>query len=203
MTSQAPANVARASYDAVSERHGVSFTLRFDAETELAGYPKVRLWVAADGADDMDLFVLLEKLNAAGERLEQFNVPNHGPVMDALTREGSSILKYKGSNGRLRVSLRHLDEATSTDDVPVHSFDRVEKLAPGAVVPIEIDMFPIGLALHPGEQLRLVISGYNLLGGVMPHRSTVVPNNKGRHVIHTGGEHAWYVQLPVKATLRK
>lgn len=199
LTIQAPASASAASYDAVSERHGVSFILRFDAETELAGYPKVRLWVEAEGADDMDLFVLLEKLNAAGERLEQFTVPNHGPVMDALTREGSSILKYKGSNGRLRVSLRHLDEATSTDDIPSHRFDRVEKLAPGAVVPVEIDLFPIGLLLHPGEQIRLVISGYNLLGGVMPHRSTVVPNNQGRHIVHTGGEYASYVQLPVRA----
>lgn len=202
LTSQAPAEAAAASYDAVAERNGVSFTLRFDAETEVVGYPKVGLWVEADGSDDMDLFVLLEKLNAAGQRLEQFTVPNHGPVMDSLTREGSSILKYKGTNGRLRVSLRHLDEARSTDDVPFHRFDRAEKLEPGAVVPIEIDLFPVGLILHPGEQLRLVICGHNRLGGVMPNRSTVVPNNKGRHVIHTGGDRASYVQLPVRAAAR-
>jgi predicted acyl esterase len=199
LTRVAPAKALAASYDAVAERTGVSFTVRFDAETEVAGYPKVRLWVEADGSDDLDLFVLLEKLNAAGERLEQFNVPNHGPVMDSLTREGASILKYKGSNGRLRVSLRHLDEAASTDEVPVHSFDRVEKLAPGAIVPVELDLFPVGLALHPGEQLRLVISGYNLQGGAMPNRGTVVPENRGRHLIHTGGEYASYLQLPVRA----
>lgn len=203
LTSQAPAAAAPASYDAVSDRDGVSFTVRFDAETEVAGYPKVRLWVEAEGSDDIDLFVLLEKLAASGERLEQFNVPNHGPAMDALTREGSSILKYKGSNGRLRASLRHLDEATSSDEVPVHSFDRVEKLEPGAIVALDIDMFPVGLALHPGEQLRLVISGYNLLGGVMPQRGTVVPDNKGRHVIRTGGAHASFVQFPVKTAPRR
>jgi predicted acyl esterase len=118
--------------------------------------------------------------------------------MDNLTRQGASILKYKGSNGRLRVSMRHLDESASTDEVPVHSFDHVEKLKPGAIVPVEIDMFPVGLALHPGEQLRLVISGYNPLGGVMPNSGTVVPDNKGRHIIHTGGEHASYVEFPLK-----
>jgi uncharacterized protein len=203
LTSQAPASAAVLGYHAVAERDGVSFTVRFDAETEVVGYPKARLWVEADGSDDMDLFVLLEKLNAAGERLEQFNVPNHGPPIDGLTRQGSSILKYKGSNGRLRVSMRHLDEAASSDDVPVHSFDRVEKLAPGAIVPVDIDMFPVGLLLHPGEQLRLVINGYNLLGGVMPNRGTVVPENKGRHLIHTGGRHASYIQFPVKAAPQK
>lgn len=190
LRTEQPIDVGTASYEAVSDRDGVSFTIEFDAETEIVGYPKVRLWVESEGSNDMDVFVLLQKLNAAGKPLEQFNVPNHGEVMDTLTRNGSSILKYKGSNGRLRVSMRHLDEATPSDSVPAHSFDRVEKLEPGAVVPMEIDMFPVGLALHPGEQLRLIISGDNLLGGVMPNRSTVIPENHGRHVIHTGGAHA-------------
>ncbi len=39
--------------------------------------------------------------------------------------------RAEGSNGCLRASLRHLDEANSTDSVPAHSFDGVEKLAPG------------------------------------------------------------------------
>jgi len=37
LTSQAPASTAAASYDAVSDRDGVSFTIRFDAETEIVG----------------------------------------------------------------------------------------------------------------------------------------------------------------------
>jgi predicted acyl esterase len=186
------------SYDAQSQQDHVSFTIRFDTEIEIVGYPMVRLWVEAEGSDDMDVFVLLQKLNTKGEPLEQFNVPNHGEVMESLTRNGSSILKYKGSNGRLRVSMRHLDEAMTTDEVPVHSFDRVEKLEPGAIVPVEIDMFPVGLAFRPKESLRLVVSGYNVLGGVMPNRSTVIPDNHGRHIIHTGGSYASYLRLPVK-----
>ncbi|MEE4545882.1 CocE/NonD family hydrolase [Streptomyces sp. V4-01] len=198
LSEQPPAHPAVASYDAEAERDGVAFTVGFSAETEIVGYPKVRLWVEADGSDDMDLFVVLLKLNAAGEPLEQFNVPNHGPVMDNLTRDGASILKYKGSNGRLRVSLRHLDEARSTDEVPAHSFDRVEKLAPGEIVPVEIDMFPVGLALHPGESLRLVVSGENPWGGVMPGTAAVVPDNHGKHRIHTGGAHPSCLHLPVR-----
>ena len=191
---------ATTSYDAESEQGRVSFTMRFDSPTEFVGYPKARLYLEADGADDMDVFVFLQKLDVDGEALEQFNVPNHGPQMQALTRDGAAILKYKGSNGRLRVSLRHLDESRSTDSIPVHAFDRVEKVAPGEVVEVAIDLFPVGLALHPGEQLRLVISGFHILGGVFPGRANVTADNHGRHVVHTGGRYASFIQLPMKVT---
>jgi hypothetical protein len=194
----APSDRATASYDAESEEGRASFTVRVDSPTEFVGYPKVQLWVEADGSDDMDLFVFLQKLDADSQQLEQFNVPNHGPQMQALTRQGAAILKYKGSNGRLRVSLRHLDEASSTDTVPVHSFDHVQKLARGEIVCVDIDLFPIGLALTAGEQLRLVISGHHILGGVMPGVDNVPSENHGRHVIHTGDHHASYLQLPLK-----
>ena len=198
LSPEAPATGSSASYDSQSEMSGVSFTIRFDQPTALVGYPKVRLWVEADGSDDMDLFVFLQKLNAQGEALEQFNVPNHGPKMQALTSQGAAILKYKGSNGRLRVSMRHLDETLSTDTIPAHSFDRVEKLAPGEVAVVDIDLFPIGLSFSAGEQLRLVISGTHILGGVMPGTENVPAQNQGRHLIHTGGACASYLQLPIK-----
>ncbi len=198
LRAEAPAASARAVYDGRSEEGHASFVVRVDAPTSFVGYPKVRLWVESDGSDDMDLFVFLQKLNAEGEQLEQFNIANHGPKIQAVTRKGASILKYKGSNGRLRVSMRHLDEANSTDAIPVHSFDRVEKLKDGEVACVDIDLFPIGLALHAGEQLRLVVSGYNLLGGVMPGTENVPADNKGRHIVHTGGGHASFLQLRMK-----
>ncbi|WP_374943782.1 CocE/NonD family hydrolase [Sphingomonas sp.] len=195
--SSGPAGTA--SYDAQAQGGRVAFTLRVDRPTEFVGYPKLSLWVEADGADDMDLFVILQKLDADGEPLEQFNIPNHGPQMQALTRDGASILKYKGSNGRLRVSMRHLDSETSTDAVPVHSFDRVEKLGAGEIVRVDIPMFPVGLSLAAGEQLRLVVSGHHPWGGAMPGMANVEPDNRGRHVIHTGGRYPSFLQLPVKA----
>ncbi len=199
LDTEAPAAGAKASYDAQSPEGQASFTVRVDSPTDFVGYPKLRLWVEADGSDDMDVFVFLQKLNAKGEQLEQFNIPNHGPVMQQLTRQGAAILKYKGSNGRLRVSMRHLDENSSTDTIPVHTFDRVEKLKPGEVACVDIDMFPIGLGLKPGDQLRLVVSGYHLLGGVMPGVDNVPSENQGRHVIHTGDRFASYLQLPRKS----
>jgi uncharacterized protein len=155
--------------------------------------------VEARDADDMDLFVLVQKLDAHGTPLQAFTVPNQSAMAHDLTDHGATILRYKGSDGRLRVSARHLDEALSTADVPAHTFDRVEKLTPGEVVEIEIDLFPVGLSFHPGEQLRFVISSANLLGTLMPAIREYVGANTGTHVIHTGGQYASYLQLPVQA----
>ena len=43
--------------------NAVSFITRFGQETVLVGYPKAHLWVEARGADDTDLFVLVQKLD--------------------------------------------------------------------------------------------------------------------------------------------
>jgi uncharacterized protein len=194
-----PYEEATANYDSESKPGQASFVIRFENETTFVGYPKVRLWVEAEGADDMDLFVLVQKLDRKGTPLQQFNVPNDGALTQDLTERGASVLRYKGSNGRLRVSARHLDETLTTDAVPAHSFDRIEKLEAGEVVDLEIDLFPIGLVFYPGEQLRLIISAHNALGAIMPGTRDYVPQNKGSHVIHTGGKHASYLQLPVQA----
>lgn len=199
LATTAPTTEAPALYDVGSNPDAVSFVTRFDKETVLVGYPKAHLYVEARGADDMDLFVLVQKLDAHGTPLQQFTTPNQGAMVQDLTERGASILRYKGSDGRLRVSMRHLDQTLSTDDVPAHSFDRIEKLSPGDIVAIDIDLLPIGLTFHPGEQLRFVISSRNSLGGMMPRLVEYTPANSGQHVIHTGGDHASYLQLPVQA----
>ncbi|MCP3730010.1 CocE/NonD family hydrolase [Sphingomonas sp. MG17] len=195
----APVPEIPAEYDSESNPALCSFTVRFDQETVLAGYPKAHLWVEARGSDDMDLFLLVQKLDAQGSHLSHITVPNSGARMQDITEQGSSVFRYKGSLGRLRVSARHLDPALSTDEVPAHSFDRVEKLSPGEVVDIEIDLSPMGMVFRPGEQLRLVIGARNITGPLVPLVTDLTPDNKGQHVIHTGGSRASYLQLPIMA----
>lgn len=198
LTTEIPPQEAKVIYDTESDPGLASFIVRFDTETVMVGYPKVHLWVEAEGADDMDLFILVQKLDVHGNHLQQFIVPNQGAMMQDLTEHGGSVLRYKGSNGRLRVSARHLDEKLSTNIVPAHSFDRVEKLQAGEIAEIEIDLFPIGMVFYPGEQLRLVVSSKNDLGAIMPGTPAYIPENKGKHIIHTGKSHASYLQLPIK-----
>ena len=199
LNAEAAPDDAPVAYDAESSPGLASFTVRFTQETAMVGYPKARLWVEARGADDMDLFVLVQKLDTYGSHLQQFTVPNQSAMMQDLTERGCSVLRYKGSSGRLRVSARHLDETLSTDSVPAHTFDRVEKLEPGEIADVEIDLSPLGLVFSAGQQLRLVISAQNALGAHMPAVRDYIPTNSGQHVIHTGGQRASYIQLPIRA----
>ncbi|WP_375387903.1 CocE/NonD family hydrolase [uncultured Amnibacterium sp.] len=199
LTATAPSEEVPAAYAVGSGSDAVSFITTFEQDTELVGYPKAHLRVEVRGADDMDLFVLLQKLDRSGTPLQAFTVPNRSAMVHDLTDHGASILRYKGSDGRLRVSARHLDPERSTDDVPVHAFDRVERLGEGEVVEIDIELLPVGLAFRAGEQLRFVVSSRNLLGTLMPGIREYVGANAGTHVVHTGGEHASYLQLPVRS----
>ena len=198
LSAETPAAAVAVTYAAESDPGLVSFTARFTEEVVLVGYPKAHLWVEARDADDMDLFLFVQKLDANGSHLQQFTALNRSAMLQDLTERGSSVLRYKGANGRLRVSARHLDETLSTDSVPAHTFDRVEKLTSGEIVDVQIDLFPVGLVFYPGEQLRLVISARNLVGAHMPAIRDYLPQNSGQHIIHTGGPYASYLQLPVQ-----
>jgi predicted acyl esterase len=198
LASAVPADEVPVGYTVGFNPDAVSFLATFEEETVLVGYPKAHLFVEADGSDDLDLFVLIQKLDRFGTPLQAFTSPNHSAMAHDVTDHGATVLRYKGSDGRLRVSLRKLDETLSTDDVPAHTFDHIEKLAPGEIVEVDIELLPVGLVFYPGEQLRFVVSSRNLLGTLMPGIREYVGANSGRHVIHTGGEHASYLQLPVQ-----
>lgn len=173
-----------------------SFQMTFDKDTTFVGYPKVKLFMEAEGYDDMDVFVQVQKLDDRGNILSEFIVPNHGAALQDFTQDGASALRYKGAWGRLRASMHHLDNDT-TDEIPTYSFDRVEKLSDGEVVEMDIVLSPIGLSYKAGQTLRVVVGAKNELGSVMPGTPGAESDNKGFHIIHTGGEHASYIQLPL------
>lgn len=184
----------RYSVDALPVR--TSFQMTFDKETSFLGYPKVKLFVEVEGHDDMDIFVWVQKIDERGNVLSEFVVPNHSAAMQDFTQDGASTLRYKGVHGKLRVSMRHLDEEKSTDIIPAYSFDRVEKLSKGEIVEVDIVLSPIGLTYYPGETLRVMISSKDEIGSIMPGTPGCIPNNKGWHILHTGGCHASYLQIP-------
>ena len=111
-----------------------TFDISFEKETELTGYMKLHLWVEADGNDDMDLFVAIQKLDKNGKWLPTnvFGVP------------------HPGTPGKLRVSLRKTDPATSTEFQPMYPYNNPQKLKPGEIVPIDIELWPSSRIWHPG-----------------------------------------------------
>ena len=158
-----------------------NFEYTFRKDTELTGYMKLRLWVEADGHDDMDLFINIKKTSTKGEEL---------PVTIFGTE------RHPGSWGKLRVSMRHLDEQASTEYQPIHSHDRFEKLKPGEIVPVDIEIWPISRIWHKGQKLRIQIAGRYIRDPWFEPLGWL-PNNKGNHVIHTGGKYESYLLVPV------
>jgi predicted acyl esterase len=157
------------------------FTIRFDKDTEITGFLKLHLWVAAEAATDMDLYARVIKLDASGAPLFQ----------DSLT------YRYSGPDGRLRVSQRQLDTGTSSEERPNHTHRLSEPLAPGQIVPIELPLWPTGMVFHAGQQLQLVIAGYDYMLSRPADRPVTTSLNKGVHVIHTGGRYDSYLLVPV------
>jgi hypothetical protein len=193
-----PTEPTSQSYDGVDGSTTFTFTLS-EAMT-LVGYMSVRLWVEAQDADDMDLFLLVEKLDFEGNLL----VP-HREHADAYP------ISPPGAPGRLRVSMRELDPTLSTDFLPVHAFRESKKLSPGEVVPIDVGLTPRAYRFEPGQQLRLTVAGWNVRGtgvdlesteegGLRAGRQaamTPVTDNRGVHIIHSGPDRLSYIKVPV------
>ncbi len=176
----------------------VSFIYTVNERTEMIGYPKLKLWVETKDTDDMDIFVLVQKFDKNGNVLRQINIPNKSARVYDNGDYGASVTVYSGTNGIQRLSMRHLDEEKTTDIHPVYTFDRSEKLNPGEIVPVEVELSPIGLVLYPDEGLRLIVSTQNILGNMMPLVKPYVPQNQGVLIIHAGGPFDSYLQIPIK-----
>ena len=163
------------------------FDITFDSDTELTGYMKLRIFMSAEGADDLDVFVGLHKLDRDGKfvPMAYYAQFDDGPI--AL--------------GWLRASHRELDPAKSTDWQPVHAHTREQKLAPGEIVPLDIEIWPSGTHFAAGEGLRLIVQGTDInrypkdkVPVYFRHEASV---NKGHHEIHAGGPYESYLLVPV------
>ena len=70
-----------------------------------------------------------------------------------------------------------------------------EKLKPGEIVPVDIAFYPHCRIWHKGQQLRLQIAGHYIREGWFEPFSWDT-DNKGNHVVHTGGKHDSFLQVP-------
>lgn len=174
--------------DMTDKTQNAKFEYKFDKRTELTGYMKLKLWVQADGSDDMDLFVAIEKINPSGEIV---TFP-----CSAQMEDGPVAL------GWLRVSHCELDKERSTPYQPWHKHQRELKLSAGEIVPVEIEIWPSGTLFEAGTTLRLIVQGSDILEhdpekvfwAGQQHKDTV---NRGKHVIYTGGKYDSHLLVPV------
>ena len=157
------------------------FSCRFKQAAELVGGMRLKLWVSTSEGDDLDLFVVLRKLDSSGK--EVFFSGYNGYESDGVAK------------GWLRASHRELDPPRSTALRPWHSHTSIQKVRPGDIVPLEIEIWPSATLFEAGSTLQLTIQGHDAARyPAFRHRDLV---NRGRHTIYTGGAHASWLAIPM------
>ena len=162
------------------------FDLTVTADLEITGHAMVKLWISLDEADDADLFVALQKIDASGHvvNFPYFTLQNDGQM----------------THGWQRLSHREIEESTrQLAAQPVHAHTSETPVPPGQIVDVSIELWPSSTVLHRGERLRLLIQGSDIQSYpdgtfVAGHRHT---RNAGNHILHTGGCYDAHVLLPV------
>jgi uncharacterized protein len=171
----------KAQYDSTSRSGQAVFSHSFDHATELIGGMRLKLWVSTSEGDDLDLFVVLKKLDASGK--EVFFSGFNGYERDCVAK------------GWLRASHRELDSSRGTPLRPWHTHTSVQKLRPREIVPLEIEIWPSATLFEPNSTLELVIMGHDAASyPAFRHRSLV---NRGTHSIFTGGSYDSCLTVPL------
>ncbi|MFF2187597.1 CocE/NonD family hydrolase [Streptomyces sp. NPDC058155] len=196
----APADAAPAEFAALGD--GVEFsTPPLTEETEITGPLAARLYVSSS-TTDADLFLVVRVYSPTGDEVVfQGALDPHTPV----------------AQGWLRASRRRLDPELSTAHRPYHLHDRAEPLEPGEVYALDIEILPTCLVVPAGYRIALQVRGKdyvypgpsarlsnlkNDLTGCGPFlhnddRDRVAGTYDGHTTVHTGGDHASYLLLPV------
>ena len=179
MSTEPTAQCAEVSYE--GETGLVNFDMTFNEDTEITGLMKLHMFVEARGNDDMDLFITVKKADKDGTFIPH------------------SVLgePHPGAWGKLRVSRRELDEKLSTEHQPVLAHKRDLKLSEGEIVPVDIEIWPMSKFFHAGEKIRVEVAGQYLRDPGWFEYFAWDTNNKGQHVIHTGGQYDSYFEIPV------
>jgi putative CocE/NonD family hydrolase len=177
------ASEGTAQYRPRSRNGNAVFSCRFESAVELIGGMNLKLWVSTSECDDLDLFVVLRKLDPAGK--EVFFPGFNGYERDGLAK------------GWLRASHRQLDPARSTPLRPWHSHTEIQKLRPGQIVPLEIEIWPSATAFEAGSSLLLTIQGHDAARyPAFRHHKLV---NGGVHTLYTGGQYDSCLIVPLNA----
>ncbi|OAL51437.1 alpha/beta-hydrolase [Pyrenochaeta sp. DS3sAY3a] len=205
-----PKTPAKTSYRADKwEDQGSHFTYTFTKYTEIIGPSKVKLFMSANDKDDMDVYVILRKLDVDGEPLLSLNVPLEkqapGTTMEKV--ENSNLYKHNGPTGRLRASKRatgqdpSISEEKRKTQLPTEMwrpFDQEAKVPIGTVVELDIPIWPTGMVFEAGESMRLEVKGHDHPLHEFPGIDLMLKNlNVGTHSVHTGEDYPSQTLLPL------
>lgn len=145
-------NVLSAEYNSNKDGSSLNFTYKFDQDTEITGYMKLRLWVEAVDNDDMDLLVSVGKLSP----------------------EGNVYADDVKATGLMRVSMRETDPVRSKEEKPYYYYRQAMPLTKGEIVPIDIEIWPIAMQFNQGEQLELIVKPFTYPNVILPFGSAKI-----------------------------
>jgi predicted acyl esterase len=193
LSPEQPQQAASASYPALSA--GMTFaTAPFADDVEIVGPVKAKLFVSSS-TPDMDIFATLCAFDPQGNEMTFIAAPEpKSPV----------------TQGWLRISQRKTDPQRSTEYLPYYPHDQRAPLTPGEVYEVDLEIWPMGLALEQGSRLTLTIQGmdFERPGATGPLRGVAWfthddPTDRppelfaGINTLHTGGPHLSYLLLPM------
>ena len=131
-----------AKYAGMSE--GVTFlTEPLEQETEITGPIAAKLWVSS-ATEDADLFLVMRVFT--GDLKE-------------ITFQGALDAHTPIAQGWLRVSHRKLDENLTLPYRPYHTHDEEQKLTPGEIYEVDVEVWPTCIVVPKGYRLALSVRG--------------------------------------------
>ena len=161
-------------------------TAPFERDTEITGPLKAKLWVSSS-TDDTDLFLDIRQFDADGKEV----------MVEATYAAAGPIAK-----GWLRASHRKLDAGKSKPHQPYHTHDERQKLKPGEIVAVEVEIWPTSMVFPKGSTLVLSITASDgQVPGQFYHTDPIDRPPEvfvnGNYTLHTGGDYDAQLLLPV------
>lgn len=170
--------------------------MRFDEYTELSGLPWAKLFVSCAEHDDLDIHIQIREIGVNGSLLANNNYPVPVPIHKL---NNFNIAKYEGPSGVLRASHTVSQKPKQApEDYPIHTYRERQRIIPGTVVELDVPIWPIGFVFGSGEGISIIIAGHDLKLPEIDGTGFSEPNdeNKGKHIVNTGGEQASFLMLP-------
>ena len=193
LSTRIPAATAKLAYDALGD--GLTLrTVPFENDTEFTGPVAAKLFVSTS-TTDMDLFVTLRLF---------------APDQSEVTFVGANDPRAPVSQGWLRLSHRKSDPTRSRPYKPFHPHDELQPVNPSECYEVDIEIWPTSVVVPAGYRLALTIGGIDFARpdaqGLMKGSGIFLHDDPadrpkdvfgGEHTIHTGGDRASYLLMPV------
>jgi predicted acyl esterase len=150
LSTEPPAQAGTTTYAGFSD--GVTFlTPPLAQQTEITGPIAAKLWISSATAD-ADLFLVVRIFS---------------PDMKEITFMGALDPHTPIAQGWLRASHRKLDRKLSLPYRPYHTHDEIQKLTPGEIYELDIEVWPTCIVAPKGYRIALSVRGrdYEWPGG--------------------------------------